>query len=62
MKRSDNFSDESIIEEDTHSEIYNQGTVTEPKIDYGPTDEKTESIGSYEYYTNDSTEDMVHSS
>lgn len=66
MKRSDNFPIEPNTESDTYSEIDNRVTISEPSNEYSSvevsTDEKTDSQGSYDYYSNDSTEDMVHSS
>lgn len=63
VKRSDNFSHESNTEVDAHNGNENEVTISEPNNNAEVTKEgKTESINSFEYYSNDSTEDMVHSS
>ncbi|XP_037026911.1 uncharacterized protein LOC119067840 isoform X2 [Bradysia coprophila] len=66
VKRFDNFSNESNTEVDSYSDIDNRVTMSEVKSEHGSAeivnDEKAENVSSYDYYSNDSTEDMVHSS
>lgn len=64
MKRFDNFSSESNT--DSYSDFGNRVTMSDVKNEHGSADigidERTENVNSYDYYSNDSTEDMVHSS
>ncbi|KAJ6637350.1 hypothetical protein Bhyg_10080 [Pseudolycoriella hygida] len=65
VKRSDDFPIESNTESDIFSNVDEQVTHTETNSVYNlmnaSTDDKTEITGSFEFYVDDSTEDMEHS-